>query len=227
MPGSESSRAFSSSMRRRSLPSSGASRRRMPRLSRALVHVGIHAIHVVALLVGDHFERQLVVVAQEQRPLAGLGNGRCLFEDVHDRQAVLHAQRHEQPRHERKMKRHVAFVALALAEVGHRVLRPLVGLAQQHAVAVFLVHVRAQPLEDGVGFRQVFATGALAFVEIGHGVQPQPVHAQVEPEIHHLDHFVMHLRVVPVEVRLVREEAVPVIGARPRRPRSSWRPRCP
>ena len=37
--------------------------------------VRVNAIHVIALFVGHHFERQLVVIAQEQRPLAGLGNG--------------------------------------------------------------------------------------------------------------------------------------------------------
>ena len=58
-----------------------------------LVHVRIHAIHVIALLVGHHFQGQFVVVAQEQRPLAGLGNGRRLLENIHDRHAVLHAQR--------------------------------------------------------------------------------------------------------------------------------------
>ena len=31
---------------------------------------GVRLIHVVALFVGHHLERQLVVVAQEQRPLA-------------------------------------------------------------------------------------------------------------------------------------------------------------
>ena len=32
--------------------------------------LGVDAVHVVALLVGHHLQRQLVVVAQEQRPLA-------------------------------------------------------------------------------------------------------------------------------------------------------------
>ena len=31
-------------------------------------------IHVVALVVGHHLERQFVVIAQEQAPLAGLRN---------------------------------------------------------------------------------------------------------------------------------------------------------
>jgi hypothetical protein len=35
--------------------------------------VRVHAVHVVAFIVGDHFERQLVVVAEEDRPLAVSG----------------------------------------------------------------------------------------------------------------------------------------------------------
>ena len=38
----------------------------------------VRAVHVVALLVGDHLERQLVVVAQEQRPLRGVRDRRRL-----------------------------------------------------------------------------------------------------------------------------------------------------
>ena len=52
------------------------------------------------------------------------------------------------PRHERKMKGHVALVALARAEITDRILRPLVGFGEQHAVAVFFVHMLAQSLSD-------------------------------------------------------------------------------
>ena len=91
-------------------------------------------IHVIALVVGDHLERQLVVVAQEQRPLAGVGNRRRLRHDVGDGQPVLLAQRHVDARHQRKVKCHVAFVAIA--EVGTHVGGPLVGFGQNHAVRV-------------------------------------------------------------------------------------------
>ena len=110
------------------------------------------------------------------------------------------------------MKSHVALVALALAKIGHRVLRPLIGFGEQHPVAVVGIHMRAEFREEPVGFGKVLATGALAFVEIRHGVQPQPVHSQVEPEIHHFEHFLLHSRVLEVQVGLMREEAVPVIG---------------
>ena len=68
------------------------------------------------------------MVAQEERPLAIFRNRGRLLENVGDRVAVLHAQRHEEPRHDREVKRHVALVAVA--EVGDRVLRPLVGLGR-------------------------------------------------------------------------------------------------
>ena len=45
--------------------------------------------------------------------------------------------RHEQARHDREMEAHVALVAAVAAEIGDRVLRPLVGLGQQHAIGVF------------------------------------------------------------------------------------------
>ena len=43
--------------------------------------------HVVALFVGDHLEGQLVVVAQEDAPLAVVGDRRRLLHDLRDRVA--------------------------------------------------------------------------------------------------------------------------------------------
>ena len=74
------------------------------------------------------------MIAQEQGPLAVVGDGRRLLQDVDDRKAVLHAERHEHARHQREVKRHVAFVAVA--EIGDGVFRPLIGFGQQHAVLV-------------------------------------------------------------------------------------------
>src|SRR3989304_2052994 len=102
VPGSESSRANMSSMRRRLWLSrrasrgggaGGAEQRGQPaadaEVDARLVVQGIDAIHVIALLVGDHLQRQFVVVAQEQRPLAVGGNGRGLLQDVNDGEAVF------------------------------------------------------------------------------------------------------------------------------------------
>ena len=95
---------------------------------------GVGLVHVVALLVGHHLERQLVVVAQEHRPLAVLGDVRRLPQDLDDRMAILLPHRHEHARHQREVERHVALVAVA--EVRPHVGRPLVRLREQHAIRV-------------------------------------------------------------------------------------------
>ena len=74
VPGIESSRQFISSIRRRSRSSSGASRRRMPRLMPCPAVGGVGLPQIIALLIGHHLERELVVIAQEDRPLAVLGD---------------------------------------------------------------------------------------------------------------------------------------------------------
>ncbi len=53
-------------------------RRQAPADAQIDAHSRIRAvgqIHVVALVIGHHFERQFIVIAQEQAPLAGIGNG--------------------------------------------------------------------------------------------------------------------------------------------------------
>ena len=54
--------------------------------------LGVLRVHVVAFLVGDHLERQLVVVAEEQAPLAVLRDVRRLAQDLEDRRGLLAAQ---------------------------------------------------------------------------------------------------------------------------------------
>ena len=87
---------------------------------------GIEVPQVVPLLVGDHFERQFIVVAEEDRPLAAVGDIGSLPQNIGDRVAVLLGDRHVHARHQRKVERHVALVAIA--EVLLCVLGPLVGL---------------------------------------------------------------------------------------------------
>ena len=124
--------------------------------------------------------------------------------------AILHADRHEQARHDRKMEGHVALVAVA--EVGDGIFRPLVRLRQQHAVAEAFVDVLAQLLEEGMRLRQVLAVGAVTLVEVRYRVEPQAIDPKAQPEVHHLQHRLMHRGVVEVEVGLMRIEAVPVVG---------------
>ena len=90
--------------------------------------LGVEAVHGVPLPVGDHLQGQLVMVAQEDGPLAAVGQLRGLLHDAGEGLAVLHGHRHEDARHERKVERHVALVAVA--EVVDHVLGPLVGLGQ-------------------------------------------------------------------------------------------------
>ncbi len=169
----------------------------------------VGAVHVVALFVGDHLERELVVVAQKQGPLRRVGDGRRLREDVDDREPVLHADRHEQARHEREVERHVAFVAIA--EVGDRILRPLVGLGQEHAIGVVRIDVAAHLLEELMRLRQVLAVGALALEQIRNGVEPHAIDAHAEPEVQRLQHRLLDLGVFEVQVRLMRVEPVPEV----------------
>ena len=66
-------------------------------------------------------------------------------------------------------------------------------------------------LHRGVGFGEVFTTGAFSLEKIGHGVKPHAVHSKVQPEVQRLDHLLQNLGVLVIEVGLVREETVPVI----------------
>ncbi len=104
----------------------------------------------------------------------------------------------------------MTFVAV-VAEVLDDVLGPLVGFGQKHAVGVFLVHRLSQQLEDVVGLGKVLAVGAVALDQIRHGVEPEPVKTEVEPEAKHVEHRFDHFRIVVVQVRLMGEEAMPVV----------------
>ena len=195
-------------MTSRLLSSRGASRRRMPILT-FMRGSRVLGVHVVALLVGDHLEGELVVVAQEDAPLAAVGDLRGLGQDLGDRVALLAPHGHEHARHQREVEAHVALVAVA--EVLDDVGGPLVGLGQEHPAGVGGVDLLAQALQVLVGLGQVLAVGAVALVEIGDGVEAEAVEADVEPEAHDVEHRLLDLFVLVVEVGLVGEEAVPVV----------------
>jgi len=151
------------------------------------------------------------MVAQEHDPLAGRGNGRSLCLNVIDGKAVTGSDGHEEPWHQGEMKGHVAFIPIA--KVCGGVLRPLVGLGEEHAVGESPVNVPSEPLQERVCLRQVLTACPLAFVQVRHGIQAQSVHAKPKPEVHHLGHGLANEGVVVVQVGLVRVEAVPVVGA--------------
>ena len=140
---------------------------------------------------------------------------RCLSQDLRDRVALLAPHRHEDARHQREMKGHVALVAAdgRIAEVFDHVGGPLVRLGEQHAVRVEPVHFGPDAAQVLVGFLEVLAVRALPLVQVRHGIQPEPVDAEVEPEPQHFDHGILHARVVVIQIRLVGEEPVPVVLA--------------
>ena len=116
------------------------------------------------------------------------------------------------------MKGHVAFIALAAAKISHRFLRPLVRLREQHAIAVLCVQMRAQFLQVRVRLGQTFTRSPLALVQIGHGIQAETIHPQVQPELKDAQDFPVHRRIVKIQVGLMGIKAMPEIGARDRVP---------
>ena len=116
---------------------------------------------------------------------------------------------------------------VAVAEVLDDVGRPLVRLREQHAILVARVDLGPDPPEEAVRLGQVLPVRAVALVQIRHGVEPEPVEAEVEPEAEHVQHLLLHLGVVVVQVGLVAEEPVPVVLRSERGPTSSSTARCP
>ncbi|MNF64488.1 hypothetical protein D3C84_462210 [compost metagenome] len=148
---------------------------------------------------------------------------RGLAQNVGNRETIFLGQRHIHARHQREVEGHVAFIAVqaflvGVAEVQLSILRPLIGLGQQHAVGVVGVDFRTDLFQDVVGFRQVLIVGAIALDQVGNRVQAQAVDAHVEPVTHHRQHRFHDLRVIEVQVRLVGVETVPEVLAGDRVP---------
>ena len=171
---------------------------------------GVGEVHVVALVGGDHLESELVVVAQEDAPLAVVGDGGRLRDDVGDGEAVFLAEGHVDARHKREVKTHVALVAFA--EVGADFGGPLVGFGEDEAVGVVGIDGGADGADDVVGLGETLAGGAVALNEVGNGIESKGIDAEIEPETHGFQDLFENDGVVEVEVGLVGEEAMPVEG---------------
>ena len=184
----------------------------MPTLSRHPRVLGVLGVHVVALLVGDHLQGQLVVVAQERAPLAarGIGGVWARISEIGNRDSRRTAMKmrgisgkwnamwHSSPPVSGSPK-------YSTTSAGHRF-----ASASITRPGILVVDHLADPLEVGVRLGQVRAVGALPLEQVGHRVQPEAVDAEVEPEPDDVEHRLLHGRVVVVEVRLVGEEPVPV-----------------
>jgi hypothetical protein len=99
---------------------------------------------------------------------------------------------------------HVALVAVA--EVLHDVLGPLVGLGEQHPVGVLVVDGLAQQLEDRRGSREVLAVGPVALDQVRAPRPAEAVEPEVQPEAQHVEDRLDDLGVVVVEVGLVEKK---------------------
>jgi hypothetical protein len=110
------------------------------------------------------------------------------------------------------VERDVAFVPFAFAEIGDGIFRPLIGLGEEHSITVFSVDVITQFFEEGVSFRKTLAGSSFAFVEVRNGVEAHSVHADVTPEIENTNDLGVDFRIVEIDVGLVKEKAMPVIG---------------
>ena len=168
----------------------------------------VSQVHVIALIAGDHLQSQLIMISQEQPPLACFGNTGSLRDDVGYGQAVFLAESHINARHERKMKGHVEFIAVA--EIRTYIGWPLVRFRQEHPAGIVCINLLSEFSDDSVCFRKIFATGTLTLHQIGDRVYAQCINPYIEPVTHHLQNFFDHFWVVVVQIGLVRKEAMPI-----------------
>src|ERR1700676_2928325 len=61
---------------------------------------------------------------------------------------------------------------------------------------------------------QIFARCPLALHEIGNRVKSETIHTQIEPELHYFPQRLKNGRVVEIQIGLMAEKSVPVIGLR-------------
>ena len=214
-------------MCRRSPFNMGASRRRTPRLEQ--LHVLLRregAEHVLLLLAGEPAEVELVVVAQERRPLGHGRQRRQRAQPLDHGLGVGPGQREPHARVEQEREHHVRAV-VRTARVGGHVLRDVVGLdvglAQQHGVALAPLQVLAPVVEDReVLGRRIQAWRGLLEHE-RRGVDAEAGGTELHPEPHDLLDLLADRGVGPVQVGLEVVEPVVVPGLRPRAARSRSR----
>src|SRR5882762_10182547 len=106
-------------------------------------------------------------------------DARRALDDVDERLAIFEPERHEHPRHDRKVERHVKLVAIA--EVRADILGPHVGFGQEHLAREVRVDPGAKFLEYGVRLWQVLARGALALDEVRDRFHANPADTEIQP----------------------------------------------
>jgi hypothetical protein len=110
------------------------------------------------------------MIAEKDGPLGIRRRCRSVPQNVDDRKPFLLLYGHEQPRHQGKIEAHMTFVVVT--EIRRRFLGPLIGFRQEKTTGEFLIDASAKLFEERMRFRQTFAIGPFALVEIGNGIEP-------------------------------------------------------
>src|SRR5436190_23556883 len=100
---------------------------------------------------------------------------------------------------------------IASAEIAQRALRRLVRLGQQNAIRSVALDLRPDQLQQAVRLVQILAVSAVALDQLRHRIQPEPVAAEIEPELQDVLDLVDDARVVEIEIGLAGKKAMPVI----------------
>jgi len=103
---------------------------------------------------------------------------------------------------------HVHFIAIA--KILDHIFWPLVRFGEEHGAWRICIHKSTQALEESMRLWQVFAIGALTLEEVGGCIHTNTISALVDPELNHAQHFALHLRVIVVQIGLMREKTVPI-----------------
>src|SRR6185437_5940155 len=93
------------------------------------------------------------------------------------------------------------------------VLRPLIGFREQGLAGSISVELLPQPFKYRMRLGQILVVRSFALAKVGHRVETESVHSGIEPTLHHPQDRRHYAGIIEIQVRLVREEAMPVISA--------------
>jgi len=121
---------------------------------------------------------------------------------------VLGGQGMEHQGRQRKIIDHLGFIG-SVAEVGDIVLVRDVGFGEQDDLRGDDIQQFAHKLHDGMGFRQMGATGAQGFPEIGYGIEADDAGALGDVKQEDIKEFQQNVRISEIQVDLVGAEGGP------------------
>ena len=157
---------------------------------------GNRAFHLLDAQAGPFQQVEIIGGVEPPR----LGEGRADLDGI---VIVAVALTHQEP------------VLIAVGDLADRLAEELDGRLVELRRVVQLAEERLLVLRQGtnleLGVRRIVAIGRAVAVDGVHGVEPEAVHAAVEPETRDIHHRLAHRRVGMVQVRLARQEIVKVI----------------